>query len=153
MILRPGRRGVVLLHTLVFIALLAMAAAVVIRWAFARHVLAKKSLDGFVGKGVLQGIEARLASCLDGCTITDCDPLASTPAGCAATCITDAKTGVQVTTIGLTRKCKASGQIGISFSETSLGAPPPCKVEIKLLPGSDPAVSSPVDPAILVACP
>jgi len=75
-------RGVVLLHTLIMLALLAMMASGIMRWSFARHILARKNMESSISTGVVQGVYARIYACLKNTQvgINTCTPTAATTA-------------------------------------------------------------------------
>lgn len=112
-------RGIVLLHTLIIVAVMAFMASVVMRWAFARHIIAKRNMDSSISTGVVEGVYAKVFACLQG---TDVGVNTCTPPGAAISCMPTQAEASQ----GSLRDVRIC--IG--------GSPPQCEIRVKF--NSDP---------------
>ena len=58
------RRGVILVHVLILVAMMGFMSALTLKWTMARHVAAKQSVEGNENRALLAAAQAKVFTCL-----------------------------------------------------------------------------------------
>lgn len=58
------RRGVILVHVLILVAMMGFIASLMLKWTMSRHLAAKKAVEENENRGLLFAAQAKVFSCL-----------------------------------------------------------------------------------------
>lgn len=111
------RRGVILVHVLILVAMMAFMASVTLKWVMSRHIAAKMSVESNEDRALLFAAQARVYTCLDklaGAPNSSCDKASTL--GCMGALDVEGR-------LFNFNVCKPSG--GVAF---------PCRIVISLCP-------------------
>ncbi len=123
------KRGVILVHVLILVAMMGFMAALTLKWTLSRHMAAKRSVEENENRALLHAVQAKLFSCLsqeNGWPTSACQKPAT---GSFSTCMGGSNDiGNKTFKYNICKHPKIS---------------PPCRILIGLCPSEDPSCTAP----------